>query len=370
LEQDAIDAITKEVYAANKAVILVDACAVRHRVMDEVHALVHRSQLPVFVTPMSKGAIDETTPRFGGVYIGDVSRPDVKEAVESSDLIIFIGALKSDVNTGGFTYRLSTKHTIELHTDFVKIGYSIYPGLKMKLVLQKLLDCLDFSKLHQTESAQCEPPRLYNDLKVDETTPDITHAWFWPRIGQWLKPNDVVITETGTANFGILEARFPQGVTAISQVLWGSIGYAVGSTQGAALAAHELDSSRRVILFVGDGSLQLTAQEISTMIRHKLPVIIFVINNEGYTIERLIHGKDAPYNDIAPWKHTMLLEAFGAKDEKFKNFVLKTRKEVDALLHEDQEFSTAPYIQLVEVFMPKLDAPRSLLLFAENLYKK
>lgn len=50
------------------------------------------------------------------------------------------------------------------------------------------------------------------------------------------------------------------------QVLWGSIGYSVGACQGAALAAKET-GNRRTILLVGDGSFQLTAQEVSTMIR-------------------------------------------------------------------------------------------------------
>lgn len=65
-------------------------------------------------------------------------------------------------------------------------------------------------------------------------------------------------------------------MTAISQVLWGSIGYSVGALQGAALAVKEQGLDRRVILFVGDGSLQLTCQEISTMIRHNLTPIMYV----------------------------------------------------------------------------------------------
>ncbi|KAG8845462.1 Pyruvate decarboxylase 1 [Tulasnella sp. 330] len=364
VEADVLETIVKELYSANKAVILVDACAVRHRVLDEVHELVDKSLLPVFVTPMSKSAIDETNPRFGGVYVGSVSRPDVKEVVESSDLIISMGALKSDFNSGSFTYHISTKHTVELHSNHVKIGYSIYPDIKMKHLLRKLIDTLDFKKLHHgSETSKAEPPQLSNEIGAEEAKADtevISHAWFWPRVGQWLKPNDVIVTETGTSNFGILEARFPPGVTAISQVLWGSIGYSVGAAQGAALAAYEMDPSRRVILFVGDGSLQLTAQEIATMMRHKLKPIIFVINNEGYTIERLIHGVDAAYNDITAWKHTQLLETFGAKEGEYKNFVIKTRTEVNKLFEQDQEFSSAPYIQLVELFMPKLDAPRSL----------
>lgn len=115
-----------------------------------------------------------------------------------------------------------------------------------------------------------EIPEEHRDMFENET---ITHAWFWPRMGQWLRKNDIVITETGTANFGIWETRFPEGVTALSQVLWGSIGYSVGACQGAAMAAKELGLNR-TILFVGDGSFQLTAQEISTMIRRDLNPIM------------------------------------------------------------------------------------------------
>jgi indolepyruvate decarboxylase len=48
------------------------------------------------------------------------------------------------------------------------------------------------------------------------------------------------------------------------------------------------------------------------MIRRKLPVIIFLINNHGYTIEVEIH--DGPYNDIKNWDYAGLIRAFNAED--------------------------------------------------------
>ncbi|KAF3936681.1 hypothetical protein ABW19_dt0200123 [Dactylella cylindrospora] len=369
IENDVLQTITEMIYGANNAVILVDACAIRHRVVEEVHDLIEKSQLPAFATPMSKGAIDETHPRYGGVYIGDVSRPDVKKAVESADLLLSIGALKSDFNSGGFSYHTSTKHTIELHSDHTKIGFAVYPHIGMKSLLAKLLSSLDFQRIRHTESAQSNPPELINVEAQKSEGEAITHSWFWPHIGNWLQENDVVVTETGTANFGIVETRFPKGVTAISQVLWGSIGYSVGACQGAALAVKEMDPSRRVILFVGDGSFQLTGNEISTMIRHGLKPIIVVINNDGYSIERMIHGEEAGYNDIQPWKFTNILETFGAKEGEYKNYVVKTRKEVDTLFKQGNEFSKANVIQLVELFMPKLDAPRGLMVTAQMTAK-
>ena len=118
-------------------------------------------------------------------------------------------------------------------------------------------------------------PKMENKVVANTDSSEvITQAWFWPRVGEFLKENDIVITETGTANFGIWETKFPKGVTALSQVLWGSIGYSVGAAQGAALAAKDANNNRRTVLFVGDGSFQLTAQEISTMIRLGLKPIM------------------------------------------------------------------------------------------------
>ena len=60
---------------------------------------------------------------------------------------------------------------------------------------------------------------------------------------------------------------------------------------------------RRHLLFIGDGSFQLTAQEVSTLLRCEQKPIIFLINNDGYTIERYILGENSSYNDIGPWDY-------------------------------------------------------------------
>lgn len=76
---------------------------------------------------------------------------------------------------------------------------------------------------------------------------------------------------------------------------YGSIGYATPATLGAELARRELQSEHgqsdgRTILITGDGSLAMTIQEIGTMVKQSIKPIIFIINNGGYTVERLIWG--------------------------------------------------------------------------------
>ncbi|KAI5307304.1 Pyruvate decarboxylase 1 [Ascosphaera pollenicola] len=357
---------------AKNPVILVDACAVRFRCLEEVNDLVKKSGFPTFVAPMGKGAVDETLPNFGGVYAGEGSQEGVKEQLESSDLVLSIGGIKSDFNTCGFTYRTTQMNTIDFHSDHCTVRYSDYPRVGMKGVIRRIVERMgDLNVKWESKLANVIP----KDKKTS-MSPTITHHWMWPAIGQWLRNNDIIITETGTANFGIWETRFPRGASNISQVLWGSIGYSVGACQGAVLAARDLveagDIARRTILFVGDGSLQLTVQEISTMIRRKLCPIIFIICNNGYTIERYIHGWESEYNDIQPWRHLDLAKQFGAKEGTFRTYSVKTKTELLNLC-KDEQFSSADVLQLVEIHMPQDDCPRSLKLTciaAANMNKR
>ncbi|KAL1303149.1 hypothetical protein AAFC00_006579 [Neodothiora populina] len=358
-EDYVVNVILKSLEAAKNPVILVDACAIRHRALEETHALIEKSGIPCFVAPMGKSAINETLPTYGGVYAGDGSNDGVRERVEKSDLVLSIGAIKSDFNTAGFTYQISQLNTIDFHSDYVRVRYSEYPNIRMHGVLRKVTERMGKLNIQSGPTPANVTPK-YGDSQV------IEQAWFWPRLGQWLQEHDIIVTETGTANFGIWETRFPAHVTAIAQVLWGSIGYATGSAQGAALAAKQMGEKgqkRRTILVTGDGSFQLTAQEVSTMIRNKLNPIIFVICNDGYTIERYIHGMEAEYNDVQEWKYKDLIPTFGAKEGEYKTYQVYTRKEVDDLFA-DENFCAAPYIQFVELYMPKEDAPQALKLTA------
>lgn len=360
-EDYVVDVVLKYLHAANNPVILVDACAIRHRALKETHDLIEKSGIPTFVAPMGKGAVDETLPNYGGVYAGDGSNAGVRERVENADLVLSIGAIKSDFNTAGFTYRISELNTIDFHSYGVKVRYSEYPGVRMNGVLKKVTQKM--GKLNI--SAGPKPTNSIPDDEIKSPEPTITQSWFWPRLGQWLQEKDIVITETGTSNFGIWETRFPAGVTAISQVLWGSIGYATGACQGAALAAKE-NGIKRTILFTGDGSFQLTAQEVSTMIRHNLNPIIFVICNNGYTIERCIHGWEAKYNEIQDWRYKDLPAAFGAKPEQVSTYRVSSKKEVD-MLFMDEEFSNpdSNKLRFVELVMEWDDAPKTLMAVAQ-----
>ena len=117
-----------------------------------------------------------------------------------------------------------------------------------------------------------------SDLGDDNTDDHIAQSYIWRRLGQYIRPNDILVADSGTAQFGFSDACFPKNSTYITQLYYGSIGYSVGACVGAAIAQRELYRSGelselgRTILVVGDGSLQLTVQEIGTFIKLKLNV--------------------------------------------------------------------------------------------------
>lgn len=139
----------------------------------------------------------------------------------------------------------------------------------------------------------------------------------------------------------------------MGQPLWGSIGYTLPSLLGTMLAAPD----RRHILLIGDGSFQLTAQELSTVLRLGLCPVIILINNDGYTVERCILGADASYNNIAPWRYDRLVEAFDPKDTAV---TVKANTEDALAAALDTAKNNRDRLVFVEAFMERLDAPESL----------
>ncbi|KAH0586333.1 hypothetical protein H2248_007577 [Termitomyces sp. 'cryptogamus'] len=350
LQSSVLDLVVKHFQEAEgDAVVLVDA----------------RLASPFFSTPMGKTAIDENLERYGGVYFGSISRPEIKEKVESAKLVLSVGPLKTDLNTANFSYNIPVERTIELHFDHTKIQYAVFPGVGMKNFIPKLTERL---KSFHAAASMLSVPKFFNFVP-HEKTEIITHDFFWPRVGEFFRPKDIIVTETSSPNFAIPDIPLPEGSILVSQLLWGSIGWSVGSLLGASLAARKKGLGR-CILFIGDGSIQLSVQELSTMLRVGVTPIIFLLNNSGYTVERYIRGMTRKYNHIFSWKWTSLLTVLGDSQGKelSKSYTVQTKDELASLL-DDPAFARADKVQLVEVIMDKLDAPKSLRLMTGAIAK-
>jgi pyruvate decarboxylase len=105
-------------------------------------------------------------------------------------------------------------------------------------------------------------------------------------MGNFFRSGDIVFSDGGTTHFGLQDAEFPD-ITYIMQNHWASIGYALPATFGAGMAKRDLiksktkgwngvkgDGNGRVIFLTGEGAMQLTVQEVGSMIREGLDIIM------------------------------------------------------------------------------------------------
>ncbi|TPX68206.1 hypothetical protein SpCBS45565_g03251 [Spizellomyces sp. 'palustris'] len=365
-EEEAIDHILQALTQAKNPAILIDGCAQRYHVEKEVREFVDQSGFPVYEAPMGKCIISEFHPHFRGSYVGKLTPDPVRKELESADVVVMVGSIKSDFNTGGFTFQIPQGRLIELHSDHTTVFYATYQNVGFRGLLKKLSQRL-------TPRPWNLPPPTFSGTEgvAGDDQSEIRHSYFWNALGKYLGAEPYIVTaETGTSSFGTSMQRLADGSAYISQVLWGSIGYATAAALGAAVAGRELKKPLRTVLVTGDGSFQLTAVELSTFLRHKLNPIIIIVNNDGYTIERYIHGKERKYNRTAMWNYANALQFFSVPQDK--ELVSKiglqrriTQKgEVEAAL--SQAFAQKDAIHILEVVTPKLDAPNGMVKTAER----
>ena len=281
---------------ANKPVVIGDVELIRFKLQKEFAGLIDKTGIPYVTMMLGKTVLSEHHPQFIGLFEGDRSRDYVRNRVESADCIIQLGALLTDFNSGGFTTNLDDSKTISANIRSVKIKHHYYENVYLSdfiLGLTQKLSRRDSTKLEIQRAADSCVHRHTVSYKHDVTKP-ITIKRFFDRMSHFIADNSIIIAETGVSLFSAAEMLMPEGASFIGQTFYGSIGYTVGATLGAGMAAQD----RQVVLFVGDGSFQVTCQDLSTMIRYGLKPLIFLINNDGYTIERAVI--DRPYNDIQP----------------------------------------------------------------------
>ena len=260
--------------------------------------------VPHATTPWAKSLLDETAPGFAGTYTGAVgSTEQTRAAVEDAAALVLAGVQFTDLTSGLFSQRITRARTIELGARSASVGTAVFAPVELPAALaalQPLVAALERGPLPPTDST--------HEGAVDgRDDAPLTQAALWQETTAALRAGDVVLADQGTSFYGMAPHRLPAGVTFVGQPLWASIGYTLPALLGAGTAAP----GRRGVLLIGDGAAQMTVQELGTVLREGLPALVVVVDNDGYTVERAIHGPDQPYNDITRWDWTALPSLFG-----------------------------------------------------------
>ncbi|HAT4014484.1 TPA: indolepyruvate decarboxylase [Citrobacter freundii] len=327
-----------------RVALLADFLALRFGLQPVLQRWMAETPMAHATLLMGKGLFDERHPAFVGTYSAGASSDYVRLAIEDADTIFCVGTQFVDTLTAGFTQQLPQERTIEVQPHASRIGTSWF-NIPMEQAVTTLRElCLEMSF--------SLPPERPSVARIQVEKGPLTQENFWHTVQQYLAPNDIILVDQGTAAFGAAALSLPCGAEVLVQPLWGSIGYALPAAFGAQTACPD----RRVILIIGDGAAQLTIQELGSMLRDGQSPVILLLNNDGYTVERAIHGANQRYNDIAAWSWTLMPQAFSreCQAECWRVTQAVQLEEVLARLSHPQRLS------LIEVVLPKADLPELL----------
>lgn len=354
-EAKIVNLIHQKLVNAKNPLIIVGDLIDRYNLGPRVESFFASTGVPFVLSWAVKGLIREDLSNYGGVYAGEFSTSQVREFVESSDCIISLGMFNCEINLGEFSASLPQNKFIDIQLDGTTYN-------------NESLTVTNFSSLI-TAITELQINRKFNEvthnphyqIATNLPTSTIIHDHIIDRASKFLAENDTLILETGTISFTAGYYKIPANVKVISSVNWYSIGYALAATSGVTLAKK----SGRTLLITGDGSLQMSVQAISTMLRYDLKPVILILNNEGYTIERAFLGENSSYNDVQVWNYTSLADSFGGTAYAVK---VATPEELELVLNQAKQ--QADKMWLIEVKMGKYEYPSALLKLAELVVRQ
>lgn len=260
--------------------------------------------VPVVTGWNSQDCIWDTHPLYTGRGGGMGDRAG-NFAIQNSDLVLSLGSRLS-IRQVGYNYKTWAREAFvivndidqeELKKPSVHSDMRVHADVKELLrALEEVLD-LEYKATEEsplfkggkgiqdmTWNETCRmwkekyPVVLPKHLKQDEH--ELTNVYaLIKELGEKLKEDQITVVGNGSACVvGGHACIIKKGQRFITNSAVASMGYDLPAAIGACMA----DSSEDIILITGDGSIQMNLQELQTIIHHKMPIKIFLINNGGY----------------------------------------------------------------------------------------
>lgn len=303
---EAAGEITAALEKARQPVLYAGVGIRRHSLMSEVRTISDAWKLPVVSSVMGKGAFPESHPNFAGIYMGEMGSRLARETLEQADLILSIGVIYSDVNTGFWTAHLQSSNILEIRDSEVRISHHLYPQLPIGPLIRLLAN----TRPGKAGKRQVQLPQV--STVAEEPAADDSATLNTAALIRELKNMDQshfsFLADVGDAWFTGLEVNAD---IFMAPGYYASMGFAVPGALGAGIAAPE----RRPLVLVGDGAFQMTGCELSTLVVNGLAPLVIVLNNGYYKMLAAL-DRHREYYNLANWDYVACAGALGCPGER------------------------------------------------------
>jgi TPP-dependent 2-oxoacid decarboxylase len=356
--QEAIAEAVAMVNSSKQPVIIAGVEIHRFGIQGKLLQLAVKANIPVVATVLSKSVISEVHPLYLGVYEGAMGHESVREYVESSDCLILLGALMTDINFSISPTPIEQSNSIYVTSEKLSIRHHNFDNVLLQDFLTSLIEAplaiKDFVFVGKQSNTN-------NNNKHFSVARDqkITVKRLFERLNFSITDSSIVIADVGDSLFGSLDLTIHGQTDFLSPAYYCSMGFAVPAAIGAQLAKPLL----RPIVIVGDGAFQMTGMEISTITRFALNPVIIVLNNNGYGTERPM--LDGPFNDVLRWNYYRIPEIIGHG----KAFLIETEGQLEDSLSAAEKFYSKD-LCILDVRLDPHDGSPALQRLTESLGKK
>lgn len=316
----------------------------------EFYKLINNLRIPVLTTWKSIDLLDEENSLYAG-HPGIMGDRGANFILQSCDLLIILGS-RLDASITAYNHKNFGKNARKIMVDIDK--YEINK-MKMDIDIKVFCDVKDFimelnkniddnksqSILLKTTNkwlTHCKELRAKYPIiteKHKEIKGYVSAYFFIEELCKRLTSNDIIVPESsgGAGEITYQAFKLKEGQKMKNAAGLGSMGFGLPYAIGACLANHR----KRTILINGDGAFQLNIQELETLKRLKLPIKIFIWNNNGYASIRAMQRNMFEGQYVASEEHSGLTMPSISKIAKaygIKNFVVKDNNELIHILPE------------------------------------
>ncbi|TFE67802.1 preprotein translocase subunit Tim44 [Methylacidiphilum sp. Yel] len=348
--EEALTEAKQMIETATQPLILADVEIQRFGLQKELEQLTETTGIPVSATLLGKSVIAETHPHYIGVYEGATGSEEVCVFFEKSDCLILLGVFMTDITLGSTRSVLDMGKCIYATSEKLMIRHHTFEDVRFEDFVRGLLSL----NIRKTLPQNLPHPSIRSIDQIDENQRVSVNSFF-TIVNAFLSSQTVVIADVGESLFGSIDLVIHESTEFISPAYYASVGFSIPAAIGAALAKPHL------IPFVicGDGAFQMTGIELSTTCRYKLHPIILLLNNSGYSTERIF--LDGPFNDLMNWNYSKITELLGCG----RSCVVKTNRELKEAI--ERAIVNRDSFWLIEVVIDAADRSMALRRMAQRI---
>ena len=346
--------IAEQINAAEKPLLLAGPHLRPYGAIDAFRRVAEAIGCAVAVQPNAKSFFPEGHPQFIGHYLGNSSAPGAEAMVDLADCVLAAGPMFTDYSTVGWTTTVPNESGyIAIAEDGVTTPDTKHTNLPIAAVLETLEAKVRRNTATLDQFNRDDVTGESVNYTPAEDSAQLTRAEMVHQINELISADSTLFAETGDSWFNGMHMQLPGGAGFEIEMQWGAIGWSVPSAHGYAVAKG---NEHHTILMVGDGSFQLTAQEVCNMIRYEDNITVIVVNNKGYVIESALH--EGPYNYYKNWDYAGLVSAFNADDGEGIGITTTTAGELRQALRIASENTRRPVV--IEAQIPHDDMTQDL----------